>query len=88
MPKHSGKLHKLSRPWHGPYRVMEVAATGVTAVPVHGSTQDALDEDEKLESSTPMRESTGSTKTPVRIRTCIIKPPDYLCKVHARVELH
>ena len=35
----SGKLRKLSRPWHGPYRVTETTATGVTAVKVYGVDQ-------------------------------------------------
>ena len=25
----TGKEHKLSRPWHGPYRVLEVTETGL-----------------------------------------------------------
>lgn len=31
----SGKMRKLSRPWHGPYRVLEVTATGVLAESLH-----------------------------------------------------
>ena len=35
----SGRLRKLSRPWHGPYRVTETTATGITGVRVYGCDQ-------------------------------------------------
>lgn len=36
----SGKRRKLSKPWHGPYRVLETRGPDVTAVPVHFLTAD------------------------------------------------
>uniref|UniRef100_A0A1X7SNG1 Uncharacterized protein n=1 Tax=Amphimedon queenslandica TaxID=400682 RepID=A0A1X7SNG1_AMPQE len=31
----SGKQRKLSKPWHGPYRITHKTETGVTVVPIH-----------------------------------------------------
>ena len=31
----SGKQRKLSRPWHGPYRIMKLTDTGVTAIKIY-----------------------------------------------------
>ncbi len=38
----SGGLRKLSRPWHGPYRVIEVTPTGITAERVYTSTRNPI----------------------------------------------
>lgn len=38
----SGKMRKLSRPWHGPYRVFEVTAMGVSAERVYTSKSDPI----------------------------------------------
>ena len=38
----SGKMRKLSRPWHGPYRVLEVTTTGVLAQRVYTSKSDPI----------------------------------------------
>ena len=31
----SGKQRKLSKPWHGPYRIIQKTKTGIIAVPIH-----------------------------------------------------
>ena len=38
----SGKMKKLSRPWHGPYRVVQVTSTGVVAQRVYNSKGDQI----------------------------------------------
>lgn len=38
----TGANQKLSRPWHGPYRVIESDATGVPAIKVYASQEDPI----------------------------------------------
>ena len=38
----TGRLRKLSRPWHGPYRVIEVTSTGLSVVRVYGTKRDSI----------------------------------------------
>ena len=38
----SGRLRKLSRPWHGPYRVTSCNDTNITAVKVYFPIEDVI----------------------------------------------
>ena len=38
----TGRLRKLSRPWHGPYRITACSNTGVSAVKVYFPREDAV----------------------------------------------
>ena len=48
-----GTNHKLSRPWHGPFRVKESSSTGVTAVKVYFPEQNPIQVDQSRVSHCP-----------------------------------